>query len=52
MPVGDIAPMGRFIFGLISRITILGDKKFKTELNNYYKDYVETGLNEIKKKWN
>ena len=52
MPVGDIAPMGRFIFGLISRITILGDKKFKTELNNYYKKYIEEGLSEIKKKWN
>lgn len=51
MPVGDIAPIGRFIFGLISKITILGDKKFKTELNNYYKKYVEDGLNDIQKKW-
>jgi predicted DNA-binding transcriptional regulator YafY len=51
MPVGDIAPIGRFIFGLISRITILGDKKFKTELNDYYNKYVEAGLNEIKKQW-
>jgi hypothetical protein len=52
MPVGDIAPIGRFIFGLISRITILGDQKFKTELNNYYKQYVEEGLSEVQKKWN
>jgi hypothetical protein len=51
MPVGDIAPIGRFIFGLISRIKILGDQKFKTELNNYYKQYVEDGLSEIKKQW-
>lgn len=51
MPVGDIAPIGRFIFGLISRITILGDKKFKSELNDYYNKYVEAGLNEIKKQW-
>jgi hypothetical protein len=51
MPVGDIAPIGRFIFGLISRITILGDKKFKSELNDYYNKYVEVGLNEIKKQW-
>jgi hypothetical protein len=51
MPVGDIAPIGRFIFGLISRITILGDKKFKTELNDYYNKYVEAGLREIKKQW-
>lgn len=51
MPVGDIAPIGRFIFGLISRIKILGDQKFKTELNNYYKQYVEDGLSELKKQW-
>ena len=51
MPVGDIAPIGRFIFGLISRITILGDQKFKTELNNYYKQFVEEGLSEIQKQW-
>lgn len=52
MPVADIAPIGRFIFGIISQINILGDKHFRSELNEYYKTYVELGLNEIQKKWN
>ena len=51
MPVGDIAPIGRFIFGLISRIKIVGDQKFKTELKDYYIEYVKEGLTEIKKQW-
>ena len=39
----DIAPIGRFIFGLISEIKI-NNKQFKDHLKNYYKKYIEKGI--------
>jgi len=42
--VYDIAPIGRFIFGVISRIKILGNKEFKLKLEEYYLRYIEIGI--------
>jgi len=42
--VYDIAPIGRFIFGLISRIKILGNKEFKSKLGEYYIEYIDSGI--------
>ena len=42
--VYDIAPIGRFIFGLISRIKILGNKEFKSKLEEYYMEYIDSGI--------
>ncbi len=42
--VYDIAPIGRFIFGFISRIKILGNKDFKSALQGYYVEYIEIGI--------
>ncbi|MCX6336685.1 MAG: hypothetical protein NT153_05265 [Bacteroidetes bacterium] len=42
--VFDIAPIGRFIFGVISKINISGDDSFKKELKKYYEEYIKEGL--------
>jgi hypothetical protein len=47
--VYDIAPIGRFIFGLISRIKILGNKEFKSKLEEYYDNYIKSGILSFKK---
>jgi hypothetical protein len=47
--VYDIAPIGRFIFGLISRIKILGNKEFKSKLEDYYDNYIKSGILSFKK---
>jgi hypothetical protein len=39
----DIAPIGRFIFGLISEIKI-NNEQFKDQLKKYYKQYIEKGI--------
>lgn len=44
LSVYDIAPIGRFIFGLISRIKILGNKEFKSKLEEYYMKYIDSGI--------
>jgi predicted DNA-binding transcriptional regulator YafY len=39
--VYDIEPIGRFVFGVLNKIIIVGDENFKEQLNNYYKKYFE-----------
>ena len=44
--VYDIAPIGRFIFGLISKITI-NSKQFKSQLYEYFDSYIKDGVSEF-----
>ena len=40
--------MMSLVFGVLNKITIVGDENFKKQLNNYYKKYFE-GKNGISK---
>jgi len=46
--VYDKAPICRFIFGVLSKIKIVGSANFKQHLAQYYTEYIEDGLQSLK----
>jgi predicted DNA-binding transcriptional regulator YafY len=44
--VYDISPIGRFIFGLISKVTI-NSKQFKSQLKEYFESFIKDGVSDF-----